>query len=83
MPVRKASGFIFVGVHTSKLFAVGVKNGDQPVMMLAAAVFIEGGFFVSRTALRWSLGHGAILLIVPMMRTIANNGTFRKYRTRY
>jgi hypothetical protein len=83
LPVGEASGFIFVGVDTTEFFTVSIIDGDQPMMMLATAVLIEGGFFVSRAAFRWGLGHGAILLMLAMMRTIANNGKFRKYRTRY
>jgi len=67
LAIGKASSFVLVGIHTAELFAVGVKNGDQPVMMFAAAVFIKGGLFVFQAALRWSLGHGAILLDFPMM----------------
>src|ERR1700676_56688 len=44
LAVGKARSFVFVGVYTTKFFAVCVGDGDQPVMMLAAAVFIEGGF---------------------------------------
>ena len=75
LAVGKAGGFVLVGIHTTELFAVGIINGDQPVMMLAAAVFIKGGLFVFRTALGWSLGHGAILLVFPMMPH------YRKQRT--
>jgi len=44
LAVGEARGFVLVGVYATKFFAVGVGHGDQPVMMLAAAVFIEGGF---------------------------------------
>jgi len=67
LAIGEARGLIFIRVHPAKFFAVGVKDGDQPVMMLAAAVFIKGGLFVFRAALGWSLGHGAILLVFPMM----------------
>ena len=75
MPVGKAGGFVLIGIHTSKLLAVGIKNGDQPVMMLAPAVFVKGGSLVFRAALGWSLVHGAILLVFRMMPH------YRKQRT--
>jgi hypothetical protein len=61
LPVRKARGFIFVGVNAAKFLAVGIINGDQPVMMFAAAVSIESGFIIFCGALGGALCHVAVL----------------------
>ena len=42
LALGEARGFVFVGVHSPKLFTVGVINADQPMMMFAPAVPGEG-----------------------------------------
>jgi hypothetical protein len=61
LAVGKARGFFFVGVHAAKSLAVRVKHSNQPVMMLAAPVFVEGGLFVSRAAFGGAFSHDAFL----------------------
>lgn len=61
MAVRKARGLIFVGINTAEFLAVSIGNGDQPVMMFAAAIPVESGFVFFRGALGGALSHVAIL----------------------
>ena len=70
--VGEARGFALVGVYATKFFAVSVRHGDQPMMMLAAAVFIEVGFVRFCGVLGGSFCHGAFLFLTSVMRTIAN-----------
>ena len=63
LAIGKACGFFFVGVHAAKLFAVGVKYGNQPVVVLAAAIPIEGALLGFGVGLGGALGHGAVLFL--------------------
>jgi hypothetical protein len=47
LAVGEASGFFFVGVDATEGFAVGVTDGDEEMMMTAATVFAEFGFFIA------------------------------------
>ena len=42
LALGEARRFVFVGVHAAKLFAVGVVDTHQPMVMFAAAVPGEG-----------------------------------------
>ena len=72
LAVGEARGFVLVGVYATKFFAVCVRHGDQPVMMLAAAVFIEAGLVCFCGVLGGAFCHGAFLFLTSVMRTIAN-----------
>src|SRR5260370_23344836 len=43
--MRKATGLVFVGVHATELFPIGVIHRHQVMVMLAAAVLFEARFF--------------------------------------
>src|SRR6266851_5364489 len=45
LPVRKAPGLVFVGVHATELFPIGVIHRHQVMVMLAAAVLFEARLF--------------------------------------
>ena len=72
LAVGEARGFVLVGVYATKFFAVCIRHGDQPVMMLAAAVLIEAGLVCFCGVLGGAFCHGAFLFLTSVMRTIAN-----------
>jgi len=82
LAVGEARGFILIGVYAPKFFAVSVRHGDQPVMMLATAVFIEVGFVSFCGVLGGAFCHGAFLFLAAVMRTIANKRGMRKWHVR-
>lgn len=47
LAIGEAGGFFFVGIDAAERFAVGVTNGDEKMMMTAAAVFAEFRFFIA------------------------------------
>ena len=80
MTVRKARGFVLVGINAAKFLAVGIINGDQPVMMFAAAIPVKSGFVFFRGALGGALSHVAVLSPYWWWATITNKRKTRKYR---
>jgi hypothetical protein len=47
LAISEAGGFFFVGVDAAEGFAVGITDGDKEMMMTAATVFAEFGFFIA------------------------------------
>jgi hypothetical protein len=47
LAVGEASGFFLVGVDAAEGFTVGVTDGDKEMMMTAATIFSEFGFFIA------------------------------------
>jgi len=60
LPIRKTRGFVLVRVHAPKLFAVGIKDGHQIMMMLTTPIFFEIGLRLIRCFFRRGLRHADV-----------------------
>jgi hypothetical protein len=57
LPLGESVGLILVRVHAAKLLPVGIEDADEPMMMFAAAIFLERRSAPSRTFFRLTFCH--------------------------
>ena len=65
LPVGEAIRFVLVSVDPAELLAVGVKDGDEKMVMLASFVFVEICFFSHWGLRRRSFCHRGHPYFVP------------------